>query len=122
MVFLALLLQPNPCDKLVVAYQPCARKVKGLKTVYQQHMQYIQNRGLQTDPVTLFDSDLSKHIQEWRCAGERIVLVINVNSHPLHNDLYRQLQECRTEMEEFSHKCWSPKAPHTHPARKSPID
>jgi hypothetical protein len=50
------------------------------------------------------------------------VLVINVKSHPLHNDLYRQLQECRTEMEEFSHKCWGPKAPHTHPAGKSPID
>ena len=25
-------------------------------------------------------------------------------------------------MEEFSHKCWGPKAPHTHPAGKSPID
>ncbi len=50
------------------------------------------------------------------------MLVIDVNSHPLHNDLYRQLQERRTEMEEFSHKCWGPKAPYTHPAGKSPID
>ncbi len=108
--------------RLVVAYQPCARKGEGLKMVYQQHMQYIQTRGLQTDPVALFDSDLSKHIQEWRRAGERIVLVINVNGHPLHNDLYRQLWERRTEMEKFSHKCWGPKAPHTHPAGKSPID
>jgi hypothetical protein len=90
--------------------------------VYQQHMQYIQIRGLQTDPVNSFDSDLSKQIKEWRRAGERIVLVINVNGHPLHNDLYRQLHECRTEMEEFSHKCWGPKAPCTHPAGKSPID
>ncbi len=90
--------------------------------VYQQHMRYIQIRGLQTDPVNLFDSDLSKQIKEWRCAGEKIVLVINVNGHPLHNDLYRQLRECRTVMEEFSHKCWGPKAPYTHPAGKSPID
>jgi hypothetical protein len=50
------------------------------------------------------------------------VLVINVNGHPLHNDLYRQLWGCGTEMEEFSHKCWGPKAPNTHPAGKSPID
>jgi hypothetical protein len=50
------------------------------------------------------------------------VLVIDVNSHPLHNDLYQQLQERRTEMEEFPHKCWGPKAPYTHPAGKSPID
>jgi hypothetical protein len=48
--------------------------------------------------------------------------MINVNGHPLHNNLYRQLRERRTEMEEFSHKCWGPKAPHTHPANKSPID
>jgi hypothetical protein len=107
---------------IVVAYRSCARKVKGLKTVYQQQASYIQSRGLQVDPVTLFDSNLSKQIKEWRGAGERIVLVIDVNSHPLHNDLYQQLQECWTEMEEFSHKCWGPKAPYTHPAGKSPID
>ncbi len=50
------------------------------------------------------------------------MLVIDVNGHPLHNDLYRQLRECETKMEEFSHKCWGPKAPYTHPAGKSPID
>jgi hypothetical protein len=85
--------------------------------VYQQQVHYIQTRGLQTDPVTSFDSDLSKQIKEWRGAGERIVLVIDMNSHPLHNDLYQQLQEPRTEMEEFA-----PKAPYTHPAGESPID
>ncbi len=113
---------PDHVTRLIVAYRPCARKAKGLKTVYQQHMRYIQIRGLQTDPVTLFDSDLSKQIKEWKHAGERIVLVINVNGHPLHNDLYRQLREHRTEMEEFSHKCWGSKAPYTHPAGKFPID
>ncbi len=48
--------------------------------------------------------------------------MIDVNGHPLHNNLYRQLQERGTEMDEFSHKCWGPKAPYTHPAGKSPID
>ncbi len=113
---------PVHVTRIVVAYCPCARKAKGLKTVYQQHMQYIQTRGLQTDPLTLFHYNLSKQIKEWRHAGERIVLVINVNGHPLHIDSYRQLQEHRTEMEEFSHKCWGPEAPHTHPAGKSLID
>jgi hypothetical protein len=50
------------------------------------------------------------------------VLVIDVNGHPLHNYLYRQLRERGTEMEEFSHKCWGPKAPNTHPGGKSSID
>ena len=54
--------------------------------------------------------------------GERIVLVIDVNGHPLYNTLYRQLQECGTELEEFSHKCWGLIAPYTHHASKSPID
>jgi hypothetical protein len=108
--------------RIVVAYRPCAQKTKGLKTVYQQHLRYIQSHGLQTDLVTMFDTNLSKQIKEWQGAGERIVLVIDVNSHPLHNNLYRQLQERGTEMDKFSHKCWRPKAPYTHPAGKSPMD
>lgn len=74
------------------------------------------------DPVAMFDASLSKQIKEWRGAGERIVLVIDVNSHPLHNNFYRQLQEHRTKLEEFSHKCWGPVAPYTHPTGRSPID
>jgi hypothetical protein len=50
------------------------------------------------------------------------VPAIDVNGHPLHNNLYQQLQERKTEMEEFSHKCWGPKAPYMHPAGKSPIN
>ncbi len=75
-----------------------------------------------TDPALLFDTNLSKQIKEWRVAGERIVLEIDVNGHPLYNNLYRQLQERSTEMEEFSHKCWGPVAPYTHHAGRSPID
>ncbi len=50
------------------------------------------------------------------------MLAIDVNGHPVHNDLYRQLQECKTKKEDFSQKCWGPKAPNTHPAGKSPIN
>jgi hypothetical protein len=53
---------PIHVTRIVVAYQPCARKMKGLKTVYQQQVRYIQSRGLQADPVTLFNSNLSKQI------------------------------------------------------------
>ena len=113
---------PIHVTRIVVAYRPCNRKSKGLKTVYQQHLRYIQSRGLATDPASLFDANLSKQIKEWRGAGKRIVLVIDVNGHPLYNNLYRQLQERSTEMEEFSHKCWGPVAPYTHHAGRSPID
>jgi hypothetical protein len=37
---------PTHVTRIVVAYRSCASNTKGLKTVYQQHMQYIQSRGL----------------------------------------------------------------------------
>ena len=51
--------------RIVVAYRPCQRKSNGLKTIYQQHRRYIQLRGLKTDPISLFDADLSQQIKEW---------------------------------------------------------
>ncbi len=108
--------------RIVIAYRPGSSKLGGIKTIYQQHMRYIQNRRLNTGPVALFDSDLSKQIKEWRGAGERIVLVIDINDHPLYNNLYRHLKDQGTELEEFSHKCWGPTAPYTHHAGRSPID
>jgi hypothetical protein len=61
---------PTHVTRIVVAYQPCSSKVEGLKMVYQQHVRYIQERGLQYNPVDLFDHDLSKQIKEWRKQGE----------------------------------------------------
>jgi hypothetical protein len=75
---------------------PPATKTKGLKMVYQQHLRYIQSMGLQKDPVDLFNHDLSKQIKEWQDAGERLVLAIDLNGHPLHNNIYSQLKDPRT--------------------------
>jgi hypothetical protein len=41
---------PTHVTRIVVAYQPCASKTEGLKTVYQQHLRYIQSRGLHLIP------------------------------------------------------------------------
>jgi hypothetical protein len=104
---------PIHVTRIVVAYRPCDQKLTGLKTVYQQHLRYIQSRGLEMDLVAMFDANLSNQIKEWRGAGERIVLVINVNGHPLHNNLYRQLQERGTELEGFPTSVVAPLL-HTH--------
>jgi hypothetical protein len=68
---------PNHVTRIVMAYRQCNCRLKGLKTVYQQHLRYIQSRGLDTDPVSLFDINLSKQIKEWSGAGERIVLAMD---------------------------------------------
>jgi hypothetical protein len=105
---------------IVVAYCPCTGKTDGLKTVYQQHMRYIQTRGLNFNPINLFDHDLCKQVIEWRGKGERIILMMDLNNHPMRNKLYTKLKE--HNMMEFTHKCWGPKEPYMHHSGKSPID
>jgi hypothetical protein len=55
---------PSHATRIVVAYRPCTGKEKGLKTVYQQHMRYIQTCSLNFNPINLFDHDLSKQVKE----------------------------------------------------------
>ncbi len=107
--------------RIVMAYHPCAGKTEGLKTLYQQHMQYIQLRGLSFNPINQFDHNLSKQIKEWRGKGERILVMMDVNDHLMCNKFYTKLK-AHTNMEEFTHKCWGPKEPYTHHAGKLPID
>ncbi len=73
---------PTHVMRIVVAYCPCASNTKGLKTVYQQHMQYIQSRGLSSNPVNLFNHDLSKQVKEWRGKGKRAIILMDINDHP----------------------------------------
>jgi hypothetical protein len=84
-------------------------------------MQYIQWRGLSYNPINLFDHDLSKQIKEWRGKGKKILLMMDINDHPMRNKIYTKLK-AHTNMEVFTHKCWGPKEPYMHHAGKSPID
>jgi len=97
-------------------------KAKELRTIYQQQPRYIQVHGINCSPVELFNRDLAKQIKEWRKSGERIVLVMDVNDHPLTSKFYQQLQEEQMGLEEFTHKCWGPTPPYTHISGSSPID
>jgi hypothetical protein len=109
-------------SRIVVAYRTCHSKVKGLRTIYQQQLRYIQAHGIDYSPVELFNRDLAKQIKEWRQSGERIVLVMDVNNHPLNSKFYQRLQREQTGLEEFTHKCWGPTPPYTHISGSSPID
>ena len=113
---------PNHVSRIVVAYRTCHSKAKGLCTIYQQQLRYIQAQGINCFPVELFDRDLAKQIKEWRKSGERVVLVMDVNDHPLTSKFYQQLQKEQTGFEEFTHKCWGPTPPYTHISGLTPID
>jgi hypothetical protein len=61
-------------------------------------------------------------VKEWRGRGKRVLIMVDVNNHPLQNKFYTKLQEQNTELEEFTYKCWGPNKPYTHHSGKTPID
>jgi hypothetical protein len=85
-------------------------------------MQYIQLRGLPFNPVDLFNQDLCKQVKEWRRRGKRVLIMMDINDHPLQNKFYTKLQEQNTELEEFTHECWGFNKPYTHHLGKTQID
>ncbi len=113
---------PMHATRIEVAYWPCASKVKGLKTVYQQHLRYIQTKGLNFNPLELFDKDLIEQIYKWCVEGERIVLPMDVNEHPMDTKFVRWLTAKIPDMSESSHKCWGPTPPYTHVNGTYPIN
>jgi hypothetical protein len=87
-------------------------------------MRYIQSRGLPFTPVDLFNHNLYKQVKEWRGRGKRVLIMTDINNHPLQNKfyIYTKLQEQNTELEEFSHRRWGPDKPNTHHLGETPID
>jgi hypothetical protein len=79
-----------------------------------------QNRILGT-PVQKFDKDLLEQILQWKRTGERLILLMDVNGNPLHNNLYRQIGVRAVGMKEFTHKFWGPTPPHNHSRDRAPI-
>jgi hypothetical protein len=108
--------------RLVFAYRLCAAKVKGLKTIYQQQLRYIQNKGLNTTPLELFDKDLTNQITKWREEGDIIILLMDVNKHPIEGKFSRRLAAKSPDMHKFLHKCWGPVASYTHINGSQPIN
>ena len=70
----------------------------------------------------MLHKDLLEQILGWKRIGERLILLMDVNRNPLHNNLYRQIGVRADGMEEFTHKCWGPTPPYTHARGSAPID
>ena len=104
----------NPYHKfrIVVAYNCCKGKPKGLKTIYQQQTRYIQKKGLKTNPREMFKYDFCKQCHEWAKQGDSMLIFMDVNDNILKSDLIA----CLTAdgiLEEFSHKFYGNTPPNT---------
>ena len=113
---------PTHRTRMVVAYCPGRSRRDGLKTVYQQHLRYIQHHQLQATPYQLFVDDLTNQIKCWTKAGDRITLFIDANEHITKGLIHAQLTSNDVGLKEISHRSWGPSPPHTHINGSIPID
>ena len=115
---------PEHVTRLVVAYCPCTgSKDKGLKTVYRQHLTFIQKEQLDRTPYQLFFDDLILQLKKWRSHGERLILCIDLNEHCLRGKISRRLGSEDINLQERTNQVWPLDVePNTHIDGSKPID
>ena len=115
---------PEHTTRLVVAYCPCTSSSDtGLKTVYRQHLNYIQNNDLGRTPYQLFFDDLILQLKQWRSNNERLILCIDLNEHSLTGKIARRISSDDIQLHESTHTSWPEgKQPHTYIDGSKPID
>ena len=70
---------PTHKTRLVSAYNLGGGTSSYLGTVYQQHLRYIQQKGLNTTPSQMFMIDFLAMVIKWRRAGERLIIMVDMN-------------------------------------------
>ncbi len=70
-----------------MAYRTGSGKLKGLRTMYQQQIWYMQLHNLKGSPQQLFDKDLLHQCKIWRKSGKRIILLMDAIEHVLNKNL-----------------------------------
>jgi hypothetical protein len=80
--------------RVIVAYHACKNNKKDSRTMYQQQCQYfiMKKKDLKC-PSKLFWQHLSKQLQEWRAAGDQIILSMDHNEHTYDGPLGRALAD-----------------------------
>ena len=77
--------------RIVVAYNVGRPKPKGVCTMYQQTLMYIQEHDLDTNPRRLFEVDFLSVLTCWQKRGEQILVFIDMNKHILQGPLARKI-------------------------------
>ena len=115
---------PDHVTRLIAAYCPCTGSAdKGLKTVYRQHLTYIQKEGLNRTPYQLFFDDLITQLKTWRANDECLILCIDLNEHCLSGKISHRLRSDDIELYERTHDYWPDGIePNTHIDGTRPID
>jgi len=111
---------PSHKTRIVSAYNLGSTTSNYLGTVYQQHLRYIQRHRMDTTPHQMFMVDFLASIINWMKAGERILIMADMNEHILRGQLARQL--LNLGLFEATHTSWGEREPNTHVSGSRPID
>jgi hypothetical protein len=77
-----------------VGYNPCYNNKQGSKAFYQQNWRHFILREQDTTcPRTRFREDLIAQLQEWRNAGDRLIVCLDANEHIYHKSIGRALTD-----------------------------
>jgi hypothetical protein len=114
----AWIIQADPSHRIrmVVAYQVGQARQRGLRTIYQQHMCYIQAHDLNCTPKELFQADILSAISCWIEHGDRILIFIDMNKYILTGHLAKAFQ-CLGLLE-ATHLNWKGSKPPTFVFKK----
>ena len=65
---------------IITEYQPVSQSdEEKLKAVYNQHRHHFESRGIKGCPCDLFRNHLISEVQNWRKAGDQLILAMDVN-------------------------------------------
>ena len=105
-----------------MAYNVCDGKPTGLKTQYQQITRYCQDKEVKTSPKELMRKDFAKQCGAWRKNNEKLIIIMEANKSTMDGPLRKMLEKEGVDLEEFSHRYYGNKPPHTFIDGKIPID
>ena len=116
-------IDPKHKTRVVVAYGIGKTKPEGLTTNYQQHLCYIQNHDMDTNPRQMFEEDLQATLRVWRSQGERLLIFMDANEHIQNGAFMKKLiNDPCLDLREETHHHWEGAPSNSFVDGKDPID
>ena len=95
--------EPGYKTRVITAYAPCGDKTSDIATVYKQQWRYIQEKGLKTNPKSMFREDLLHAPRQWKQEGDRLILMMDANENVQTGFMCKQMGEEDIDMVEAVH-------------------
>jgi hypothetical protein len=108
--------------RIVTAYPVGNNKSQSGGSVYQQQIRYVQENGISMTPKKLFESDFLGQIKRWRDAGEKLIIMIDMNEHANDGSLARKLSSEEFGLINTTQSLHSDQPSHTFVEGSTPID